>query len=537
MKRWLKLGQHFTYTYPWRPLLVMLLFLALLRPQLLYGSSARFTPLEVTQDIAGWTLVWSDEFNEPNGSGVNPQKWTLETGGWGWGNNELEYYTNRLQNAYLENGSLVIKAINETYTGPDGVTRNFTSARLKTQDKFAQAYGRFEARIKIPYGQGIWPAFWMLGNDIPQIGWPRCGEIDIMENIGKEPSTVHGTIHGPGYSGGAGIGAAYTLPNGERFADAYHIYAIEWQPELIRWYVDGNLYKTVTKNDLPAGGAWVFNHPFFLLLNVAVGGNWPGNPDASTVFPQIMLVDYVRVYQPRTVSVSAASYSGLALATGSIAAAFGANLATTTQLAPEVPLPTSLAGATVKIKDSSGTERLAPLFFVSPAQINYQNPPGTIAGEATVTITSGDGAVSIGTVQVAPVAPGLFAANADGQGVAAAITLRIRADNSQVFEPVSRFDSEQNKIVPVPIDLGPASEQVFLVLYGTGIRYRSSLSTVTVNLGGFDAQVGYAGTQDDFIGLDQINVRIPRELAGRGDVFVNLRADGIVANTVLVNIK
>ena len=268
MKRSQKLRQHFASTYPWRPLIVMLLFIFLLfltlpGYQLLDGSSARFPSLEDSPDIAGWTLIWSDEFNEPNGSGVNQQKWTMETGGWGWGNNELEYYTNRLQNSYLENGSLVIKAINETYTGTDGVTRNYTSARLKTQDKFAQAYGRFEARIKIPYGQGIWPAFWMLGSDIPQIGWPRCGEIDIMENIGKEPSTVHGTVHGPGYSGGSAIGAAYNLPNGERFSDAYHIYAVEWQPEQIRWYVDGNLYKTVTRNDLPAGAAWVFNIPSF----------------------------------------------------------------------------------------------------------------------------------------------------------------------------------------------------------------------------------------------------------------------------------
>jgi len=213
----------------------------------------------------------------------------------------LEYYTDRPQNIYLENGSLVIKAITETYTGPDGVTRNYTSARLKTQDKFAQAYGRFEARIKIPSGKGLWSAFWMLGSDIRQNGWPGCGEIDIMENIGKEPSTVHGTIHGPRYAGSAGIGAAYTLMSGKRFADAYHTYAVEWQPELIRWYVDDTLYKTVTKNDLPAGGAWVFNRPFFLLLNVAVGGDWPGHPDAGAAFPQIMLVDYVRVYQRQTV--------------------------------------------------------------------------------------------------------------------------------------------------------------------------------------------------------------------------------------------
>jgi beta-glucanase (GH16 family) len=307
MKRRRKLRQHFASTYPRKGHLLLMLFLTLLCSQLLFGSSSHLTPREETLNFTGWALTWSDEFNEPNGSGVNTQKWTMETGGGGWGNQELEYYTNRLQNAYLENGSLVIKAINETYTGPDGVTRNYTSARLKTQGKFAQAYGRFEARIKIPFGQGIWPAFWTLGSDIPKVGWPRCGEIDIMENIGKEPSTVHGTIHGPGYSGSASIGAAYTLPKGERFADNYHVYAIEWQPELIRWYVDGILYESVTANNLPGGATWVFNHPFFVLLNLAVGGSWPGNPEAGTVFPQIMLVDYLRVYQPQTVSVSATS--------------------------------------------------------------------------------------------------------------------------------------------------------------------------------------------------------------------------------------
>jgi beta-glucanase (GH16 family) len=271
--------------------------LMLLPFQLTSGCGARSTPSQQASDLPGWSLIWRDEFDGPNGSGLDPKKWTLETGGGGWGNKELEYYTDRLQNAYLENGALVIKAINETYTGTDGVTRNYTSARLKTQGKFAQTYGRFEARIKIPYGQGIWPAFWMLGSDIPQIGWPRCGEIDIMENIGKEPSTVHGTIHGPGYFGDASIGAFYSLPNGERFTDAYHIYAIEWESKAIRWYVDGNLYKTITPANLPAGAIWAFDHPFFLLLNVAVGGKWPGSPDASAIFPQVMLIDYVRVYQ------------------------------------------------------------------------------------------------------------------------------------------------------------------------------------------------------------------------------------------------
>jgi beta-glucanase (GH16 family) len=254
---------------------------------------------------AGWTLVWSDEFNGPNGSPVDASKWVSEIGGNGWGNNELEYYTNRLANAYQQDGNLVIRVLQEKYTGSgkqiqnkQAVTRDYTSARLKTQTKFSQAFGRFEARIKIPQGQGIWPAFWMLGDDIDRAGWPDCGEIDIMENIGKEPGTVHGTIHGPGYSGVHSLGGTFALPvPQQKFADDFHVYAIEWEPSAIRFYVDDHLYEQRTPADLPKGAKWVYDHPFFILLNVAVGGGWPGNPDTSTVFPQTMLVDYVRVYR------------------------------------------------------------------------------------------------------------------------------------------------------------------------------------------------------------------------------------------------
>lgn len=246
---------------------------------------------------AQWKLVWSDEFNGPDGSPVDSSKWVQEIGGGGWGNDELEYYTSRPQNAFLKNGNLVIKAVEEKYSGSDGVSRNYTSARLKTQGKFSQTYGRFEARIKIPRGQGIWPAFWMLGADIDQVPWPACGEIDIMENIGKEPALVHGTIHGPGYNGSGGISSSFALPGGRKFADKFHIYAVEWEPNTIRFYVDNHLYATRTPADLPKGAKWVYDHPFFILLNVAVGGDWPGNPDATSVFPQTMLVDYVRVYE------------------------------------------------------------------------------------------------------------------------------------------------------------------------------------------------------------------------------------------------
>jgi beta-glucanase (GH16 family) len=268
----------------------------------LAGPPAPFCLIARADDPTVWSLVWSDEFDGPSGAAIDASRWTAETGGWGWGNNELEYYTNRVSNAYLENGALVIRADKETYTGPDNVTRNYTSARLITKSKFAQAYGRFEARIKLPYGQGIWPAFWMLGDDIDAVGWPSCGEIDIMENIGSEPATVHGTFHGPGYSGAGGLTGSYQLAAGQKLADDYHTFAVEWEPNVIRFYVDGLLYKTRNAADLPSGTTWVFNHPFFIILNVAVGGNWPGSPDATTVFPQTMKVDYVRVYQRSTPS-------------------------------------------------------------------------------------------------------------------------------------------------------------------------------------------------------------------------------------------
>jgi beta-glucanase (GH16 family) len=253
-----------------------------------------------TSAASSWKLIWSDEFNGPNGSAADSSKWVTETGGGGWGNDELEYYTSRLENASVQNGNLIIKVLREKYTGADGVTRDYTSARLKTLGKFSQTYGRFEARIKIPRGQGIWPAFWMLGTDIDKPGWPHCGEIDIMENIGKEPGTVHGSLHGPSTVGRTSdLTAIFKLPPGQAFADDFHLYAVEWEPDMVRFYVDSNLYASFHSSEWPAGGIWVFNHPFFIILNLAVGGDWPGSPDASTKFPQSMVVDYVRVYTKR----------------------------------------------------------------------------------------------------------------------------------------------------------------------------------------------------------------------------------------------
>jgi gluconolactonase len=236
-------------------------------------------------------------------------------------------------------------------------------------------------------------------------------------------------------------------------------------------------------------------------------------------------------------SVSAASFAGAALAADSITALFGAGLATTTQAATTLPLPLTIAGTSVKVTDSSGAERAAPLFFVAPGQINYQMPPGTANGAATVTVSGGNGNVFTGAVQIARVAPGLFSANASGQGVAAAVVLRIRANGSQSFEPVAAFDPAQNRFVSVPIDLGPETDQVFLLLYGTGIMFRSSISNVSLKIGGADAQVDYAGAQNDFQGLDQLNAQLPRNLAGRGEVVLELVVDGQAANTVRINVK
>jgi uncharacterized protein (TIGR03437 family) len=235
--------------------------------------------------------------------------------------------------------------------------------------------------------------------------------------------------------------------------------------------------------------------------------------------------------------VSAANFGGAELASESIVAAFGAGLATATQVATSLPLPTTLAGTRVLAPDSAGVERDAPLFFVAPAQVNYLIPVGTAAGAATVVITSGDGKVSTGVVQIAAVAPGLFSANASGQGVASGVALRVKADGTQTFEPIARFDQAQNRFVAAPIDLGPATDQVFLILYGTGFRNRSSLTAVACKIGGADAEVLFAGAAPGFVGLDQSNVRLPRSLAGRGEVNVVMTVDSKAVNMVRVAIR
>lgn len=251
----------------------------------------------IVRPVTTNNVTWSDEFDT-----INTNTWNFETGGGGFGNNEREYYTNG-QNAFIQydgaagSNVLVIEARKDNpanYNCWYGRCE-YTSSRMTTAGKKTFQYGRIEARMKLPQTQGIWPAFWMLGSDIGAVGWPQCGEIDIMEHVGFEPVITHGAIHGPGYSGNTPfIGANYL---NESVNNNYHVYAVEWNANGIKFFVDGNNFYSVTKAQAQTYGNWVYDHPMFLLLNVAVGGNWPGSPDGSSTFPQRMLVDYIRVYQ------------------------------------------------------------------------------------------------------------------------------------------------------------------------------------------------------------------------------------------------
>ncbi|MEM9545726.1 MAG: glycoside hydrolase family 16 protein [Bacteroidota bacterium] len=250
-----------------------------------------------TQEVITFTnLTWEDNFDTDGAP--NSANWTYDIGDGteqgisGWGNFELQYYTDRPENVVVEDGMLKITARQEQFEG-----RNYTSARILTKGLFEQSYGRFEARIKLPWGRGLWPAFWMLGDDSNgTVPWPQRGEIDIMENRGSEPTINHGTIHGPGYSGGEAITKSFELEN-SRFDTEFHVFGVEWGPDYINYYVDDVLYNQITPDDLPENTEWVYNdNPFYLILNIAVGGTFPGNPNADTVFPQTMYVDYVRVY-------------------------------------------------------------------------------------------------------------------------------------------------------------------------------------------------------------------------------------------------
>ncbi len=419
------------------------------------GNSVTSSVVSITVSnpppLAGWQLVWSDEFAQANGSSPDSAKWGYDIGGGGYGNNELESYTSRTNNARIEGGSLVIEARLENYTGPDNITRNYTSARMLTRGKGSWTYGRIEARIKIPKGQGIWPAFWMLGTNIDAgVNWPNCGEIDIMENIGKatEQAKVYGTIHGPqsggDYNGGAGVGGNYSLPVGV-FADDYHVFAVEWTTNQFKWYVDTNLYFTATPASLPGGGTWVFTNAQYLILNVAVGGNWPGNPDGTTVFPQQMLVDYVRVYAPVSVPPTAPNPpTGLTVSPGSAKAYLGWDAAV------------GATGYNVKRATSSG----GPYAIIaSPAANNYTDT--SLANCATyfyvvsatnsvgVSTNSSEQAAALGAFALAVnsggSATGQFAADANVTGgtIGAVSTATIDTSGLVAPAPQSVYQAER----------------------------------------------------------------------------------------------
>jgi uncharacterized protein (TIGR03437 family) len=373
-----------------------------------------------------WQLVWSDEFNGTAGAPPNPSNWNYDLGGGGWGNNELEDYTNSPNNVFQDgNGNLVIQAIRDS-------NGNFTSTRLQTGAPGASTdttdlswqYGLIVARIKLPFGQGVWPAFWMLGEDINTVSWPQCGELDIMENFGtfNNNATVNnGTAHGPGYSGGSGITEAITLPFGETVYDDYHIYALQWSENTIQFLVDGVVYNTVTPASIPSGDQWVFNAPFFILLNLAIGSSstFLGTPDPSAPFPnQDLVVDYVRVYQPVLVPaatpvitpgsvVNAASYLG-GIAPGALGVLYGQNLADNIYqdvIDSNGDFVKTLAGVTVTVDGFP-----APLVYLSPTQINFQMPWEVTPGPAVnVQVTRNSIASAVETITVAASAsPSMF---------------------------------------------------------------------------------------------------------------------------------
>jgi uncharacterized protein (TIGR03437 family) len=332
-------------------------------------------------------------------------------------------------------------------------------------------------------------------------------------------------------------------------AGNYVMPVVEYNHSSGRCSVTGGYVYRGTRGSLPVG-SYVFadfctgeiylwhNNAMSVLLDTTIAISSFGEDEAGEIYVVGLGGTIHRIAAPgAATTVSAANYRGSPLAPESIVAAFGQDFATTTQAAPaNQTLPTALAGASIRLTDAAGTSRLAPIFFVSPTQFNFQIPPGTVPGNATITFSNTNGASSTGSINIANVAPGLFTANASGRGLAAAQALRVRG-GTQTFEPIARFDPAQNQFVAVPIDLGPETDQVFLVVYGTGFRFRSSLGAVAATIGGTAAQVTFAGPQGTFVGLDQGNILLPRSLIGRGEVDVVLTVDGQAANTVRISIR
>ncbi len=499
------------------------IFLVLLNATLAFGQSSTATG-------NAWQLFWSDEFNGAANTPPDPTKWNYDLGGGGWGNGEQETYTDSLNNAFQDGqGHLVIRALRDS-------SGNYTSARLRSGMTSATdtanvnwQYGKIEARIKLPFGAGVWPAFWMLGADIETVPWPGCGEIDILENFGANidnASTVHGTIHGPNYQD-TGVTAAYQLPFSETFPDDFHVFSIEWSQDSIDLYVDGTNYQKLDPASLPAGGQWVFNDPFFILLNLAIGGDttFLGTPTPDTPFPQEMLVDYVRVYHAVTLPsntpgiapggiLNGASALGT-IAPGALASVYGINLAdaTYTDLFQGGGfISATSSGVSVNVNGVN-----APLVYVGPDQINFQVPWETPLAPAAVNVTvTRAGVTSFAEpVTVTPAAPSVFL------DYTTAVALTAVYPN------------------------GPITPGVTCVLYGNGFGPASvpaqdgvpavsgSITNCALTVGNQPATVTYCGVAPYEV-IDQLNFIYPTGVpASTQPVTATLTIDG-VTGTFLV---
>jgi len=511
-----------------------------------------------SQTTTGWQLVWSDEFNGAAGTPPNPANWNYDTGHgnpYGWGNGELENYTSSTANAFQDgNGNLVIRAIRDA-------NGNFTSARLQTglpgssqgTADLSWQYGLVEARIKLPFGHGVWPAFWMLGENIGTIGWPWCGEVDIMENFGvysstqygsaNDASTNNGTAHGPTTPVGSGnyndysAGGQYTLPLGETVYDDYHVYAIQWSQDSVAFYLDGVLYYTATPDKVPPG-YWEFNNPLFLLLNLAIGGptTFLGTPDPNAPFPnQDMLVDYVRVYQPATVTsttpvitpsgiLNAASYLG-DIAPGSLVSLFGNNLADGIYQVPQVQdssgnFLTSVGGTSVSVKGMN-----APLIYVSPTQINFQVPWETPTGTAVnVQVARGSATSNTELVTIASAAsPSMFLNNyTTGVAWITGGTADEGCTASQcAVQAGNYYTLWANGLGPK----SPAEQDGVVSVPGTPVWVMGGAASCQLTIGGISATVIYCGAAPGEI-IDQLNFQYPNGVPPGAPVEAVLTING-----------
>jgi beta-glucosidase len=496
----------------------------------------------LAQTTSGWKLIWSDEFNGTAGSPPNPKNWNYDLGNnGGWGNGEAETYTNSPNNVFQDGkGNLVIRAIRDS-------SGNYTSARLQTGAPGASTqtadlswkYGRVEARIQLPYGQGVWPAFWTLGENIGTVSWPQCGEVDIMENFGTFNNNVsinNGTAHGPGYSGGNGLTEAFTLPMGEKVADDFHIYTIEWSENSIDWFVDGASYHHITPASLPSGTQWVFNNPFFILLNLAIGGpnTFLGTPDPNAPFPaQEMLVDYVRVYQPDVITtstpvitpgaiVNAASYLG-AVSPGSLASVYGNNFTDTNQSfhPPANPnFPTTFSNVTVSVNGVN-----AALVYVSATQINFQVPWETKPGPAVnIKVTRNNVDSNVEPISIAAAAsPSMFLN--DPANDIAWIT-GAGCSNECAVTAGTQYQLWANGLGPKN---SPESDGVPVIFTGslTPLEVPGSPASCLLTIDDKTAVVDYCGAAPGLI-IDQVNFTYPSGISTTAPyVDATLTIDGV----------